>query len=346
MARDPGGHISSHSQRFGKGFFAEPAQGIMKKIGRRGAGASHGQTRQTATGFRPATQDPQAADEAGEKAYLRCKVREVLARIPEGRPQKVAALRETLQQGTYRIDSRKLSDLVPLGGFFLGDRREGLLGRDDLDLVPLLARYPSLIPEYLSLHRRNTRSWLEAVQDLLWVLEARDRYSGRHSARVTAIAVHFGRHLGLPAAELESLKTAGYLHDLGKVGVRDAILRKTGALTPRERASVEPHPLRGEKILKPWGLKPHEREIILHHHERWDGRGYPHGLAGEELSFPCRLLALADSFESLTSDRPYRQRASLPQALAIIQAHAGTQFDPDLAWNFISMIVSLARKDL
>jgi len=346
MARAPGATSLFIPKGSGKLPLLQPLKEPMEKIDRRRTGVNPGQTWHKATGFRPASQDPQAADEAGKEAYLRRKVREVLARIPEGHPQKVAALRETLQQRTYRIDSHKLRDLVPLGGFFLGYRGEGLLGRDDLDLVPLLARYPSLIPEYLSLHRRNTRSWLEAVQDLLWVLEARDRYSGRHSARVTAIAVHFGRHLGLPAAELESLKTAIYLHDLGKVGVRDAILRKTGALTPTERASVETHPLRGEKILEPWGLKPQEREIILHHHERWDGRGYPHGLAGEELPFPCRLLALADSFESLTSDRPYRQRASLPQALAIIKAHAGTQFDPDLAWNFISMISSLARKDL
>jgi len=226
------------------------------------------------------------------------------------------------------------------GVLLLSDHPERSLDQDDLNLVAMLAENPSLVSDNLAQNEKNTISLLESIKALVRSLEARDPYTGQHSARVTEIVSHFARHLGLPADELASLKTASYLHDIGKVGISDFILLKAGPLTPEERTIIQTHPLIGGKIVEPLGLRPKEKDVILYHHERWDGRGYPYGLGGEEIPFYCRLLALADVYDALTTDRPYRQRCSIPEALTEIQAHAGTQFDPHLAREFVDMLSS------
>jgi HD-GYP domain-containing protein (c-di-GMP phosphodiesterase class II) len=152
--------------------------------------------------------------------------------------------------------------------------------------------------------------------------------------------------LGLSPQDLEVLSNAGYLHDIGKIGVSDSILLKPGPLTPDERALIETHPLIGEKIVEPLGFRSQEKNLILLHHERWDGKGYPYGLQGSGIPFLCRLLALADVFDALSSDRPYRQAFALPDALAAIEAQAGSQFDPDLTRKFVQMIDGLDPRAL
>lgn len=226
------------------------------------------------------------------------------------------------------------------GVLMLSDRPDRPLDMDDLNLVTMLAENPSLVSENLAHQEKNTIYLLESIKALVRTLEARDPYTGQHSARVTEIVSHFGRHLGLPHEEVESLKTASYLHDIGKVGISDFILLKPGPLTQEERATIETHPLIGGKIVEPLGLRPRQKEIILYHHERWDGRGYPYGLAGEEIPFYSRMLALADVYDALTTDRPYRRRWNIPDALGEIQAHGGTQFDPHLARDFVDMLSS------
>ena len=226
-----------------------------------------------------------------------------------------------------------------LGGvLLLSDRPERPLDQDDLNLVTMLAENPNLVSDNLALNEKNTISLLESIKALVRSLEARDPYTGQHSARVTEIVTHFGRHLGLPPEDLESLKTASYLHDIGKVGISDFILLKPGPLTPDERLIIETHPLIGGKIVEPLGLRPQEKDVILYHHERWDGRGYPQGLARKEIPFGCRLLTLADVYDALTTDRPYRHRCSITDALEEIRAHAGTQFDPELTQEFVDML--------
>jgi putative nucleotidyltransferase with HDIG domain len=178
----------------------------------------------------------------------------------------------------------------------------------------------------------------ESVKALLRTLSARDPYTGHHSNRVTNIAVTFARSLNLPPQDVETLANVGYLHDIGKIGVSDSILLKPGPLTREERAVIETHPAIGEKIVEPLGFKPQEKDLILLHHERWDGKGYPHALKEMETPFLCRLLALADVFDALTSDRPYRRAFSTPDALTEIEAQSGRQFDPDLTGKFVRLM--------
>jgi putative nucleotidyltransferase with HDIG domain len=231
------------------------------------------------------------------------------------RLKRVAALRGAIAAGTYRVETGQLSS--------------ALLHPDALNLAGLLSRHPALIPEHIARHGRA------AARDLLLVLETRDHFTGQHCARATGLALRFARHLGLPPTDLELLQTAGYLHDIGKVEIFKTVLLKPGPLSPADRSLIESHPGTGVRIARPLDLGPREQEIILHHHEHWDGRGYPKGLAGEQIPFLCRLMALADVFEALTSDRPYRRRLPVQQALAVIRDRSGSQFDPHLAGEFL-----------
>lgn len=239
------------------------------------------------------------------------------------RLKRVAALDRAIRQGFYHIDPGKLS--------------EALLHPDDLNLTSLMARYPVLNSEHVALYGRN------AARDLLVTLETRDRFTGQHCVRVAAIALNFARHLGLPQTDVELLKTASHLHDIGKVEISKTILLKRGRLTSAERAIIESHPGQGVRIAAPLYLVPEEQEIILHHHEQWDGRGYPLGLVGEQIPLLCRLVSLADVFEALTSDRPYRRRLPVREALRVIRDQAGSQFDPHLAREFLQMIAKAKK---
>ncbi len=186
----------------------------------------------------------------------------------------------------------------------------------------------------------------ESIKALLRTLSARDPYTGNHSNRVTHIALRFARSLGLSSLELETLSNAGYLHDIGKIGVSDSILLKPGPLTPEERAIIETHPLIGERIVEPLDFTSQEKDLILLHHEHWNGQGYPHGLNGPRIPFLCRVLALADVFDALTSNRPYRQAYGIGEALDEIEAQAGCQFDPDLAQRFVHLVGKLGSYSL
>ncbi|MDI6854476.1 MAG: HD-GYP domain-containing protein [Deltaproteobacteria bacterium] len=192
--------------------------------------------------------------------------------------------------------------------------------------------------EPVAARRTASPQLTDSISALLRTLSARDPYSGRHSTRVTDLAVRFARFLCLPADDLLALRTAVYLHDIGKIGISDAILLKPGPLTPEEREHIHAHPLIGYKIIEPLGLTAREKEIILCHHERWDGQGYPLGLSGEEIPFLARLTALADVYDALVTDRPYRGRFTPRAAVKEIALQSGRQFDPDLTREFLEFI--------
>lgn len=214
------------------------------------------------------------------------------------------------------------------------------------DTAPAGHFTPSILeaPPLLVFDLGTTPFIRESIQALHRTLAARDPYTGQHSVRVAELAVNFARFLGLSLQHCQALRNAVYLHDLGKIGISDAILLKPGPLTPEERRIINTHPLIGEKIVEPLNLPRQEKEIILLHHEHWDGNGYPRGLAGEDIPFLCRLTALADVYDALVTDRPYRRQFTREEALEEIRAHAGTQFDPCLARKFIDFISSAAAK--
>jgi ribonuclease P protein subunit RPR2 len=170
------------------------------------------------------------------------------------------------------------------------------------------------------------RSYKATVLALANAVEARDAYTGKHAQRVAAYGLRIAHAAGV---EVDPQVEFGFLlHDIGKVAVPDAILFKPGALTDEERALMVKHPTIGSEILRHIDFLDEAKAVVLHHHERWDGDGYPDGLAGEAIPVQARVFAVADTLDALTTDRPYQLAAPWSEAREVIRAHAGTQFDP------------------
>jgi diguanylate cyclase (GGDEF)-like protein/putative nucleotidyltransferase with HDIG domain len=172
-----------------------------------------------------------------------------------------------------------------------------------------------------------------AAASLARAVDARDVYTGSHSERVADLAARTARRLGLAEEDVELTRLAGSLHDLGKLAIPEEILRKPGPLTEPERIVLERHPQIGFRMLESLGVDP-VAEWVLHHHERWDGSGYPDGLAGERIPLGARIIFVADAFDAMTSERVYRSRVLPAEAIAELERCAGTQFDPDVIAAF------------
>jgi HD-GYP domain-containing protein (c-di-GMP phosphodiesterase class II) len=200
--------------------------------------------------------------------------------------------------------------------------------------------------------RRAAESALEQLEDsyattvraLAEALELRDDQTGGHAERVTRLALALAERIAPDQAADPALRYGFLLHDLGKIGIRDAVLLKPGSLTPEEFAEMRYHVVLGERIVSgiPY-LAGVARDVVAAHHERWDGGGYPRGLAGEEIPLPARIFAVADSFDAMTNDRPYRAALAVEHAIGEIAAQAGTQFDPAVAMAFVELVHGLHR---
>lgn len=172
---------------------------------------------------------------------------------------------------------------------------------------------------------------IAAAKALASALELKDTYTGGHAERVTAMAMRLARIAMLEEAlPSEGLEAGFLLHDVGKIGIPESILNKAGGLTDTERRVLQTHPILGERVVAPLGFPDCVRHVIRHHHERWDGHGYPDGLAGRDIPAAARLFSIADVLDAMTSLRPYRKPIPFNDALNEIHANAGTQFDPDL----------------
>jgi putative nucleotidyltransferase with HDIG domain len=174
-----------------------------------------------------------------------------------------------------------------------------------------------------------------ALLDLARAIEARDPYSSGHAARVTATAEVVAARLGWDEHQIEVLRIGGLFHDIGKLAVPDTVLRKPGPLSNDELDHVRAHPEEGAQMLALVGTLRAAVPCVLHHHERWDGRGYPAGRAGEAIPMEARVLAVADAFDAMTSDRPYRRALTQGKAIAELERCAGTQFDPEVVAVFV-----------
>jgi HD-GYP domain-containing protein (c-di-GMP phosphodiesterase class II) len=173
---------------------------------------------------------------------------------------------------------------------------------------------------------QQIRGWFDAVAVL--GLKVKDRESRQHNLRVARLCVHIGRELSMSAAELRILARAGLLHDIGKVGIPDAVLGKHTALDESEWTLMRCHPEMGLNLLDRAGQSSREVLAVLYHHERLDGSGYPYGLTSESIPLEARIVAVADTYDALTSDRPYRKACSQYQARRVLHEEAGSHLDP------------------
>jgi HD-GYP domain-containing protein (c-di-GMP phosphodiesterase class II) len=169
-------------------------------------------------------------------------------------------------------------------------------------------------------------------------LETHDPDSAGHGARVTELALRIAQSLRAGAERLEAIRAGGPVHDVGKLGVDAAILGKPGALAPDELAEIRAHPVLGVRMLDGLAAVRHGLECVLHHHERWDGTGYPHGLRGDEIPLEARVIAVADAYDAMTTDRPYRRAMTWERTRAELVAGRGTQWDVRVVDAFIRMI--------
>jgi response regulator RpfG family c-di-GMP phosphodiesterase len=201
----------------------------------------------------------------------------------------------------------------------------------DLQYVVSLTKRASLNLENRILYESVYSNVLDTFKSLVASVQLRDHYTEEHCFRVTEMAVKIVQNMDCSKKEIESIKIAGMLHDVGKIAIPDAVLLKPDRLTFEEFMIIKTHPDVGERILRPILLFDQERDIILHHHERWDGKGYPTGLAGADIPLLSRILAVADSFDAMTNNRPYRSAMNIADAVVELEKNRNTQFDAQIA---------------
>lgn len=192
--------------------------------------------------------------------------------------------------------------------------------------------------ELMEAQDKLEKAYMESIQTLRYTVEAKDPYTRGHSDRVSEYSVLIGKYLNLPENHLKLLRTGGLFHDIGKIGVPDSILLKNDKLTDDEYSQIKNHPSIGVHILSNASLFQDLLPIVEHHHERYDGKGYPSRLAGEAIPYLARIAAVADTFDAMTSKRAYRDPLPLDTVIDEFEKGKGTQFDPDIAKVFLEIL--------
>ncbi len=192
--------------------------------------------------------------------------------------------------------------------------------------------------ENIALYENIYDNLFSTLYAFVAALEARDPYTKKHSTRVAELAYLIGKEMGCSEEELDILNFAGHLHDIGKMGIRDSILLKPGRLTVQEYEKIKEHPAIGSDIVGKLGLWEREKEIIRHHHEYYNGNGYPDGLKGEEIPMLARILSVADVYDAMASDRAYRKRMEKERVIKIITEASGSQFDPNMVKGLLKIV--------
>ena len=244
------------------------------------------------------------------------------------------------KDGKYYTNSL-ISVPLEIGGEVIGvininnKKTKEPFAKDDLEILKTLAAQTSVAVEIAGLFDDLHDSYLHTVEALTAAIDAKDHYTCHHSRQVTEFAIAIAREMHLSDKETETIREACQLHDLGKIGVRDYILTKPGKLTQQEWEEMQTHPLKGTEILKPLGFLREVIELVKEHHERFDGRGYPAGLQGKDILLGARIIAVADTFSAMISERPYRRKINRNDALEELRQQASQQFDPQIVRTFL-----------
>jgi response regulator RpfG family c-di-GMP phosphodiesterase len=208
----------------------------------------------------------------------------------------------------------------------------------DLEILNVLASQASISIENVKLYQNIRDNYLKTIRGFALAVEAKDRYTHGHSENVMKYTTVLARRMGLPDHEIEQVKSAGLLHDIGKIGISDTILNKPGKLTIEEFEEIKKHPELGARIIADVPFLKSLVPLVLHHHEFYDGSGYPEGIRGEQIPFGARILGVCDSYEAMTSDRPYRKAMSNEVAIKILNENKNRQFDPAIVDAFVEMM--------
>jgi putative nucleotidyltransferase with HDIG domain len=227
----------------------------------------------------------------------------------------------------------------PIGALNVTAKKTGsAFGKRDEELLVNVARMGASAFANLRLHEQIQEDYLKTITALALILDARDPYTKRHSENVTRYSVAIARRMGFSFAEVEIIRRAALLHDIGKIGIRDDILLKPGKLTSEEFEQIKIHPVKSQEIVESLPFLKEVAVLVRHHHERYDGKGYPDGKTGEEIELGARILAVSDSFDAMTTDRPYRKRFTLEVAKSELVRCQGSQFDPKIVDNFVAIL--------
>jgi len=245
----------------------------------------------------------------------------------------IAAVRAAMTQGVRWqsfLDAAGWQMLANLGGFGIEALVLSFLasagGLGYLGPILIVASLVEFYYPYKLLSDQED-TLLASLAMIAQAIDAKDPYTAKHSRNVSGIAVRLARAMGLSETEVRRIRVAALMHDIGKVGVRGSIIRKPGKLDAEEGRAMRLHPVISAEIMRPVEFLGEAAEIVRHHHEHIDGSGYPDGLKGREIPLGSRVVLVADAFDALTTDRPYRKGRSKREALEVIAAHAGTQFD-------------------
>jgi putative nucleotidyltransferase with HDIG domain len=212
------------------------------------------------------------------------------------------------------------------------------LSLDDLRLIKGIASNAAIAIENAQLYVSLQDTYIRTVLALTSAIDARDHYTKSHSENVTRYAVAIAREMALPEDEVEKIRWACELHDVGKIGIQDSILTKPSKLDPNEWEAMKQHSLKGAEILKSLDFLDGSIHQIEQHHERFDGKGYPYGLKGQNILLGARIIGVADAFDAMTTNRPYSRALSLEEAVEELKRNKGTQFDPAIVDFFLKAI--------
>jgi HD-GYP domain-containing protein (c-di-GMP phosphodiesterase class II) len=226
-----------------------------------------------------------------------------------------------------------------IGGMLLEEKMDGTrFISDELELLGTMANQAMVAVENAWLYETVKTNYFGTIQSLVNALEASDRYTKGHSERVKILGLELAKNIGFDYRELEMFEHAAILHDIGKIGIDTSVLNKQTKLSNSEFSLIKAHPIIGDEILGPIGTLQGVRTTILQHHERYDGSGYPYGIAGDEISLKARLLTVVDTFDAMLTDRPYRKALSINDTLEELKRASGTQFDPVVVNAFIDLL--------